>query len=125
MLEKYSNWIHEYAKTRSFDVRYQCQFASKEMVKAFPELRLVRGYTSSLVSDDSGPHWWCEIDDQIIDPTASQFKRGVLLEYEEHDDEKHGPIPRGKCMNCGGFSYTPEYGGMCSIDCETSFAASF
>lgn len=90
-------------------VRGTCREATEAMVKAFPELRRVRGHYSWC------PHWWCETPDgTVVDPTARQFTSGgVYVEYT-------GPEPLGKCMNCGDYVWTALPNGdtsACSDEC--------
>ncbi len=115
-MTKYIHWIREYVSRHNGNVRYHCQEASDEMVKAFPELRQVRGY----VEYDNGfstAHWWCETTDGIVvDPTASQFYS--VTEYDEYNEEKHGPLPTSKCMDCGSFVYDGGVDGFCDKRCR-------
>lgn len=102
-------------------VRGRCQGASERMVEAFPELRQVRGYAQ--LADGWAPaHWWCEtVDGTVIDPTASQFE-GVVG-YDEYNEAEHGPLPIGKCMNCGFEVWDNKHQGLCSAECCAEFTA--
>lgn len=121
---KYRDWIDRYISDRNGDVRYQCGTATELMLKAFPELRRAVGYlvdarqglTDADFKSESGhanypvggpAHVWCVASDNtIVDPTGVQF--GIPtehLQYFEHDDAKHGILPKGKCPNCGCFRY--------------------
>lgn len=94
------------------------------MKKAFPELILCKGYYTSPV-DGSRGHWWLKTPEgEIVDPTASQFMMGSQGCYEEYNEEDHGPLPIGKCMNCGNQVYesdNPPSTCMCSKECARSF----
>lgn len=95
------------------------------MVLVFPELKRVRGWYGGI------EHWWCKLGDEIIDPTAAQFRPGgEYKEFREGIDAEQ----IGKCMNCGMeiWDKDPEtlesieyYGtSICSKECENSFMAS-
>lgn len=115
-LEKYEAWIANCQKDKGTGM---CHARSKEMKEAFPELILCRGYyTSSL--DGMPSHWWLKTPDgQVVDPTVGQFQMGKQGCYEEHNEKDHGPLPIGKCMNCGGevFEGAPAT-CCCSVGCE-------
>lgn len=113
---EYEEWIREYAAARDGNVRYRCQGASNEMVEAFIELRLVRGYVVHKTGWKTA-HWWCETSEGVVvDPTAAQFDD--IETYEEYDEEKHGPLPTGKCMDCGAFVYDGGHNGFCDDRCQ-------
>lgn len=134
MKPAYADWISElharYAKQcghcrgekpcDNVHERGRCQGATDEMVVAFPELRQVRGFV-----DGSAPHWWCvEADGTIVDPTVGQFAwMDCELEYEEYSEKKHGPLPTGKCADCGDYVYDGGFHGFCNENCERSFRA--
>lgn len=109
-------------------MRGWCHPEATTMVKTFPELRLVKGYFVE-TTGVRWHHWWCQLDSEIIDPTASQFS-GMEGDYEEYDPEKHEPLPVGKCYECGEFIYPGEDGeppysfDFCSSVCSSSFRAS-
>lgn len=132
MNDRYTEWIKEHEANHRID--YRCQSSSQDMVEVFPELRRVRGYIKVVNVNHSRfvlteeectsntPHWWCETQDgEVIDPTAGQFK--TIIGYDEYSEEKHGPLPIGKCMNCGGYVYTSEFNSLCCEECEVSFTA--
>ena len=87
----YAEWIADYEQTQlrkvrllgteelteaeriAIVVRGNCREATAAMVKAFPELRRVRGHYGWC------PHWWCETPDgTVVDPTARQFTPGGI-----------------------------------------------
>ncbi len=118
---KYETWIDDYVALRNGNVRHRCQGASAEMAGAFPELRRVRGYAHH-PDGWSTAHWWCETEDgTVLDPTAAQFSQSVIR-YEEYDEAVHGPLPVGKCGDCGAFLYAPQ-SGFCDDVCENAFRA--
>lgn len=84
-----------------------CQSATAAMVVAFPELRRARGYVGRKGLNGLYPHWWCVAPDgAIVDPTVGQFAHlGKRITYEEYDEAKHGPLPTGKCPNCGEYIF--------------------
>lgn len=117
-----------------------CHSAAEAMVAAFPgELRLVRGYAvtheESVVPDwvkaarpdlqleaaSAHGHWWTVTiaDGTVVDPTADQYnKYGGVKEYDEYDEAKHGPLPTGKCPECGDFIYD---GKSLHDECESAY----
>lgn len=120
MKPEYAQWIRDWVAERrsrtlprdcpeSLLVRGGCGTATEDMVKAFPELRRVRGHYGS------SEHWWCVTPDgTIVDPTAAQFEPG--REYVEYV----GPDPVGKCMGCGAYVWEshPRFGSSaCSTEC--------
>lgn len=120
--ETYEDWIAGYVKSQTGNVRYRCQSASEAMAKAFPELRLARGWVT-LESSDRLEHWWCVTPNgAVIDPTEFQFDdyRGAPESYEEYDEGKHGSLPTGKCPECGEFIYD---GRDLHPECEQSYLA--
>lgn len=110
-------------------MRGYCHSESELMVARFPELRLVRGFYIDIGSGVPFPHWWCQLDSEIIDPTLSQFS-GIEGRYEEFDPAIHGPEPIGKCYDCGELIYPPADGSdpysyeFCNTNCSFSFKAS-
>lgn len=123
-LPEYAEWIAKNVP----DPRYACQTATREMSKTFPELTPARGFVTFFGMDSRSAtdhpfdvigimHWWCKTaDGQIVDPTRSQFGN-VQVDYEEYNEQKHGPMPTGKCMNCGAMVYAPR-SATCSDRCE-------
>lgn len=131
MEEKYKNWI-EKIKIKNKVLRGFCHSISQEMVAEFPELRLAKGY----FEDDYGAkrsHWWCIAPDgTIVDPTIDQFESNFKItasRYEEYDELKHGPLPIGKCYNCGSYIYADEQDdnyssiSFCEQKCESDYLA--
>jgi hypothetical protein len=123
MKPEYAAWIEENCPGSQAGL---CGSKSVAMQKAFPELILCRGYYSSPVDGVRG-HWWLKTaEGEIVDPTVSQFAMGVSGVYEEYDQEVHGELPIGKCMNCGSEvfqSANPPSSCMCSEACAVSFDA--
>jgi hypothetical protein len=118
---QYAAWIAEHCQGV---VAGFCHSASEAMKKAFPELILCRGYYMSDI-DGSRAHWWLKTPGgEIVDPTVHQFMAGREGSYEEYKLEDHGPLPIGKCMNCGDEVYAsdnPPASSMCSQECLDSF----
>lgn len=126
MEEKYKSWIIK-IKSEYNVLTGLCGSISRKMIENFPELRLARGY----FIDDYGAkhsHWWCVSSDGIIiDPTVDQFKSNFEISaarYEEYDELKHGPLPIGRCYDCGSYIYAEDQGedysssNFCNIECE-------
>lgn len=105
----YADWIAAY-RARTGSTINKCLSAVQEMVLAFPELRPVRGFVRFVADEDWTDaidwrsvemHWWCKTpDEEIVDPTEDQYG-GEPFTYVPYDETKHGPLPTGKCMNCG------------------------
>lgn len=103
----------------------RCFNVTLEMQKVFPELVRVPG-TVRTYSGYSSDHWWLEtVEGEIVDPTASQFthstsyfESGEIVEYHNWK----GPLPVGKCANCGELVYEGESRSKCMHDeCEEEF----
>lgn len=108
----YLDWIKNYKEKQPF-IRGKCYSATLEMAEEFPELRQERGYVTDILGEHQ--HWWCvEADGSIVDPTDSQFYE--IIDYDAYNEEKHGPLPTGKCMDCGGYVYNDDY--FCDKECE-------
>lgn len=94
----------------------RCKEVAIDMQDNFPELRLVRGH---YYDDEWGRrgHWWLQLGDRIVDPTAIQFPSAGEGRYEEHPEGAEEPT--GICMNCGEYVY----GGskFCNNTCEAEF----
>ena len=74
--------------------RGTCKAACEQLIKEDPTLRLVRGHYWCPLWNSKEPHWWCEKNGQIIDPTAGQFPsngNGEYIEFNGFFD----------CANCG------------------------
>jgi hypothetical protein len=112
---RYATWIAEYER-KVRDVRWRCAEATLEMQQALPELQRVRGHVKCARLGPGQPHWWLTAPDgSIVDPTAAQF---VMPEYEPLDES--GPVPTGKCMNCGLYVWSDSDSGdgaACSKTC--------
>lgn len=121
MSTEYNVWI---AQNCQGVVRGFCRSKSAEMQRAFPELILCRGYYTS-AADGILSHWWLKTAaGEIVDPTVRQFVAGPEGSYEEYDVVNHGPLPIGKCMNCGEEVYAsanPPASSMCSKECLEDF----
>jgi hypothetical protein len=111
----YQEWIDKHFPTPESQ-HGKCSFATKIMVKAFPELKRVRGHFVCHLGER--PHWWCiDLDGKIVDPTSKQFQfPGFYLPWDETRKE-----PTGKCPNCGGECYDGNY--LCSKNCEIAYVA--
>ena len=114
--EEYDSWISNHKGNMGAGM---CQSRSKEMQKVFPELILCRGYYTSPI-DGMPAHWWLKTPDgTVVDPTVGQFKMGKQGCYEEYNEDDHGPLPIGKCMNCGDLVYAGAPATCCcSKECE-------
>lgn len=121
MESKYSEWIDANIPTPSHAYR-QCMQVTKSMLAAFPELTRVRGYYHCPCVGRI-EHWWLKtIDDEIVDPTASQFVSGGDGIYEELDESL--PHPTHKCLECGALYCPAESDNFCSITCAGAFRRS-
>lgn len=123
----YDAWILAWAEKNSYKAKdaplsdklhNRCQEAAHDMIEDFENLRIEKGYVIGIsFSPDDGliipyprsiQHWWCvdKKTGEIVDPTVAQFEGHVTIErYEPYDEKKHGPLPTGKCMNCGELLY--------------------
>ena len=118
--KKYQEWIANYLKDHPNPIG-ECQKATKEMLKAFPELKIVRGHVETVFCGRQG-HWWLESPDgAIVDPTRRQFQGPI--DYEPWTPDSLVRV--GKCMNCGEeiwrkvASLDQEYHDyFCSKECE-------
>lgn len=114
-MNKYDVWINNYIKENKILAGF-CFSASKQMVETFPELKQIKGYVVTEFSGSSA-HWWCEdANGKIYDPTALQFED--IISYEQYNEEKHGPLPTGKCYDCGDYIYDEK--DFCDENCESS-----
>ena len=98
-MNKYKLWIDDNYPTAESQLN-KCRQASESMKKAFPELRIVRGFVNFRYQ-----HWWCvDAKNKIVDPTAKQFSLYGIKKiiYDEIPEED---MPIGRCMNCGELSY--------------------
>lgn len=124
MKSEYQQWIEKNVQHYPLG---SCRSHTEQMVKAFPELRVTRGFYYCPVWDRRG-HWWCVTpDNEIIDPTATQFPSKGIGEYEEVSEEtlrrwvEEGKYLTGKCPNCGDYCYREAV--FCSEECEQEFIA--
>jgi hypothetical protein len=115
--QQYRNWINNYIQKNNGNVKNHCTFATSEMIKAFPELKREKGYVWVITDfgSKSDEHWWCiDPDGNIVDPTASQYREVCF--YEPYNEKDHGPLPTGKCMDCGEYVY--DNNTFCNKTCE-------
>tara|TARA_Y100000034_G_C6883595_1_gene405328 strand:- start:1684 stop:1980 length:297 start_codon:yes stop_codon:yes gene_type:complete len=86
MDRKYNRWIGEYLRRKNGGITDQCILAVREMNGCFPELHQRWGYVELqgkyngfCGTTDTLPHaWLITANNEIVDPTASQFKRKIL-----------------------------------------------
>lgn len=97
----YAEWIKENVP----ETYGSCREATRDMLKAFPHLRRVRGHYYCWVWGKR-KHWWLMDGDTILDPTASQFPSKGEGRYEELPPDT--PEPTGMCPNCGEYCYNGE-----------------
>lgn len=114
---KYNLWIENFVKENP-KIKGLCSIATEQMVKEFPDLKRVRGHVQDALITREVEHWWC-IDDEnnIIDPTASQFN--FIISYDERDESL--PEPTGKCPNCGEYCFNNNF--TCSDKCSKEYHA--
>lgn len=116
-IAKYNDWIKENVDQ---DCLGKCKEMAEIMLETFLELRMVRGHYYCPIWGERG-HWWLiDENDDIVDPTRSQFPSkglGLYVEWDESEEE-----PTGKCPNCGGYCYDGR--DCCSDNCYTEFVAS-
>lgn len=118
MNPKYKDWIAANITKNPYG---ECHKYAKLMVESFPELKMVRGHYYCSTWGERG-HWWCvDQDNNIVDPTASQFPsegNGIYVEWDETQKE-----PTGLCLNCGEYTYNEQT--FCCEDCEIATRAEF
>lgn len=96
-------------------VRGMCCDYSLAMSRAFPELRVAKGWYIDLFCVPH-QHWWCVTPDGIIvDPTVAQFLMGGT--YKEYTGEE----PTSRCLNCGALIF--DMGNFCDQECNNHFMA--
>jgi len=116
MEEKYKNWIKENVTGTGLG---ECKKTCELMIKAFPELRMVRGHYDDWDWGKRG-HWWLKtVENKIVDPTSKQFPTNGIAEYIEWEEGKEEPT--GMCPNCGGECYGGD--SCCSETCFKSYVA--
>lgn len=116
--DKYNRWIKQNMRGRP--VARVCAEATPVMLRAFPELRRVRGHYVCPMGRRY-PHWWCETSaGHVVDPTADQFPSLGYGEYEPLPDK--APEPLGKCLECGAPCWPGP--GASALFCSTACAAS-
>ena len=117
MNQKYKDWINAFQK-ENLKTRGLCTTATLSMIKEFPELIRVRGHVEDALSSKPIEHWWCiDFEDNIIDPTATQF--AIILSYTQRNENLREPT--SKCPNCGKYCYNNHF--CCSKKCEEEYAA--
>ena len=113
-MDKYKSWIEDNIKG---SVLGKCKEKCEQMLKSFPELKLIRGhYYCSLWGERS--HWWLvDLSGEIIDPTSSQFPSKGKGPYVPLDEDAEEPI--GRCINCGELCFESNGGdsSVCSYKC--------
>ena len=122
--EPYRAWIWNYLRDNGEEV---CNAMQEE----FPELEIRKGNFHS-IGWGIRQHYWCRVDEQIVDPTGHQHPDGRLfppsnlqcIQYDDLTDMTEqeaieaGKVPVCKCMNCGEPIYHPDdYRGVCTTDC--------
>jgi hypothetical protein len=119
-MKKYNEWIDR--KLRIYNPYGQCENWCREMQETFPELKLQRGY---YICPFWGKreHWWLiGPDNEIIDPTVSQFpSKGLFGEYENWIEGTKEPT--GRCLNCGDYCYDDTI--ICSPLCKKELQKEF
>ena len=80
MNSKYEKWVAEHTEICA---GANCAEATSLLIIEFPELTRVRGHYYCVVWGER-EHWWCvDPQDNIVDPTASQFptKGGAIMSH--------------------------------------------
>ena len=112
MNQEYQNWID--AQGGEMEVMGRCAELTIRMVKAFPELRRVRGHYHCPFWGRR-EHWWCLTPTgDIVDPAVAQFPSKGVGEYVLHVEGSAEPT--GKCADCGEYTYNGD--SFCSLECE-------
>lgn len=95
-------------------LRGQCRRVSEALVAEVSGLTLVPGKVL-LWTGDWVPHWWTvDAHGAIYDPTVEQWPAPPVC-YEPWE----GPLPIGKCMQCGGYVFPCAPSAMsCSKVCD-------
>lgn len=88
----YQGWIDDNVPR---SCKQLCRCKAEEMVKAFPELRVV-----GIHGIYSGHAWCVTVGDTVVDPTAHQFE-GVQYPYDDEARIDIEDFPLGKCPWCG------------------------
>jgi hypothetical protein len=100
MDKKYKEWIAAYLAREKYAVLGKCRPAVEEMVKVFPELKIVKGHVDVPLwpKDSRRGHWWLETEaGTIVDPTESQFLSiGRYIPWVPGEK-----VRVGRCMYCG------------------------
>jgi hypothetical protein len=119
--QEYIDWIQNYCSERNGIVSGCCISSTTEMVRAFPELKQVKGW-ALLLNRGLAEHAWCETEDgEVIDPTVSQFQSSVI-EYKAW--QPGDTVCVGRCMNCGEYIYEAVYSldgkrrMSCGFECD-------
>ena len=124
MDDRYEIWIEAHYRSAESALGC-CEEATRAMVRAFPELRRVKGHYDCPLWGRR-MHWWCETPGgEVTDPTRAQFPtRGLAGTYEEASPETL--VRTGACMQCGRDILVPlaeaergaRGGTFCSEECE-------
>lgn len=123
VLEAYGKWIVAYVERQDGVLLGKCGAACNEMLKIYPELKIVRGYIYDAYWGKRGHFWLVTEDDTIIDPTRDQFP-APSIEYEAWNPSVSVRV--GKCMECGveifkcveSLDERPKVETVCSEECQ-------
>lgn len=119
MKADYQKWIAENVVELGYG---ECHHYAQKMAAAFPELTYVQGYYYCPLWGERMHGWCIDPDNNVVDPTASQFPSKGNGYY---DIVKEEDAPIGKCMECGNYIYTGSYSSMfCCPECESAYARS-
>ena len=123
--DKFTAWIHDNVPQDPNEILSSCREWVDKMDSAFPgELTAVPGHVFLVPCALNREHWWLvDMDGVIVDPTAHQFHGDYyggssIVSYEPWE----GPLPTGKCMNCGEYCYGSD-SSMCSDKCGQAYTA--
>jgi hypothetical protein len=129
---RHVEWISRHQLELQY-LRGACLSSCREMLRQFPELKLVRGHVATRAEmvyranedceylDPGNGHWWLETaGGEIVDPTAAQFECSNPF-YLAFDESLAHELPTGKCPNCGFYAYNGK--DFCSDDCAREYAA--
>lgn len=124
MKPEHEQWIRAHVPSDPNAVWNECQGWAKRMQQAFPDLVMVRGHVL-ISTGHERPHWWLLDGEQVVDPTAHQFRSdyyggcATIVQYLPWDESQEEPT--GRCPNCGGLCYHGE--SVCSDRCGDEYVA--